>query len=432
MYIKIYNRHVGVQPVISADEAAQLLGVKPATVYAYVSRGLLHSHRRPGSRQSWFDARDVGRLAASRGQGRDRRPEVAISTAVARVDGSRLWYRDHDAVELAATRSFEEVCQYLWSGELALRPFQARPEVVSALRRAVRPPVGARPLDALAITVATAGALDPLRYDLAPHSVASTGRSLIACCAEPLSAPPRKGAAVAPVAPVAMRLWAKLGGPASAAGWGPAVLDSILVLLADHELATSTLAARLAASTRADPYAVVSAGLAVLHGPLHGTASSEDVVPLLVAADGAAAPGPAISERLRRGSPLSGFGHRVYEHGDPRAVFLLSLLESQLPPTEETARKLDVIRAVRDAVVARSGLQPNVDFGLGAFVYAAGLEKPSGELIFAVARTAGWLAHAIEEYQEEPLRFRSRAVPRDLPPDPGPSSSRSAGRPAPN
>jgi citrate synthase len=209
-----------------------------------------------------------------------------------------------------------------------------------------------------------------------------------------------------------------LGGPA-AAEWGPVVLGSILVLLADHELATSTLAARLAASTRADPYAVVSAGLAVLHGPLHGTASSEEVVPLLVAASGPKGPGPAISERLRRGSPLWGFGHRVYEHGDPRADFLLSLLQRQLPSTKETAKKLEVISAVRDAVVARSGLQPNVDFGLGAFVYAAGLEKSSGELIFALARTAGWLAHAIEEYQEQPLRFRSRAVPRDLPPDPG-------------
>ena len=417
---------MAVHAVISADEAAQLLGVKPATVYAYVSRGLLHSHRRPGSRQSWFDARDVGRLAASRGQGRDRRPEVAISTSVARIDGQRLWYRDHDAVELAATRSFEEVCQYLWSGELAPHPFQARPEVLSALRRvAARAPVGARPLDALAIAVTTAGALDPLRYDLAPGSVATTGRSLIACCAEPLEAPPLKGA---PVPSVAVRLWAKLGGPPSAA-WGPVVLDRILVLLADHELATSTLAARLAASTRADPYAVVSAGLAVLHGPLHGTASSEEVVPLLMAAGGPAGPGPAISERLRRGSPLWGFGHRVYEHGDPRAIFLLSLLESQLPPTAGTAKKLDVIRAVRDAVVARSGLQPNVDFGLGAFVYAAGVEKTSGELIFAVARTAGWLAHAIEEYQEEPLRFRSRAVPRDLPRDPDLGSSGSAAHP---
>jgi citrate synthase len=408
---------VEVQAVISADEAAQLLGVKPATVYAYVSRGLLHSHRRAGSRQSWFDARDVGRLAASRGQGRDRRPEVAISTSVARIDGRRLWYRDHDAVELATTRSFEEVCQYLWSGELASHPFQARPEIRSALRRATLAPLGARPLDVLAITVATAGALDPLRYDLAPGSVASTGRSLIACCAEPLEAQPRKGASAVPVA---ARLWARLGGPA-AAEWGPVVLDSILVLLADHELATSTLAARLAASTRADPYAVVSAGLAVLHGPLHGTASSEEVVPLLVAAGGEEGSGPAISERLRSGSPLWGFGHRVYEHGDPRADFLLSLLQRQLPSTEEIARKLEVIREVRDAVVARSGLQPNVDFGLGAFVYAAGLEKTSGELIFALARTAGWLAHAIEEYQEEPLRFRSRAVPRDLPRDLDPS-----------
>jgi citrate synthase len=182
-----------------------------------------------------------------------------------------------------------------------------------------------------------------------------------------------------------------------------AVLDAALVLLADHELATSTLAARVAASTRADPFAVVLAGLGAVSGPLHGKAAL-GAHQLVEDARRAPAVGAVVARTLA-GGRLPGFGHPVYRGVDPRARHLLDRLADLLPRSERAV--------IDDVLAAASGLsdQPaNVDFALGAL--ASGLHMPLGatEAIFAVARIAGWIAHALEEYGEEPLRFRARAI----------------------
>jgi citrate synthase len=180
------------------------------------------------------------------------------------------------------------------------------------------------------------------------------------------------------------------------------VLNAALVLLADHEMASSTLAARVAASTWADPYLVVSAGLAALGGPLHGSVGDR-VVPMLreAVARGAA---EAIAGKLRLGDKVGGFGHLVYTDGDPRANTLWPLLQAAWPADP-------VIQATGDVIagVTAHGTFPNVDLMLGALVASAGMMEGSAEVIFAVARTAGWLAHAIEEYEHR-LRFRLRAA----------------------
>jgi citrate synthase len=113
----------------------------------------------------------------------------------------------------------------------------------------------------------------------------------------------------------------------------------------------------------------------------------------------------AVVRRLRHGDRLPGFGHAIYPDGDPRALALLELVEGA---GFDTAR-LDVARAVLAAVVDRAGVEPNVDFALGAMAFAGGMSADAGEAVFAIGRCAGWLAHAMEEYAEAPLRFRLRA-----------------------
>jgi citrate synthase len=203
-------------------------------------------------------------------------------------------------------------------------------------------------------------------------------------------------------ASVAARLWARLS-PQRATKANVRLLDAALVLLADHELAASTLAARVAASTWADPYLVTLAGLATLGGPLHGGASEQARALVREVVEGRTA-AEAIGSRLAGGELIPGFGHRVYETRDPRADFLLERLLSARPSTAQGAGI-----AVLETMADRELPFPNIDFALAVMAEVHGMVDGAAELLFAVSRTAGWLAHAIEEYEHR-LRFRPRAA----------------------
>jgi citrate synthase len=180
-------------------------------------------------------------------------------------------------------------------------------------------------------------------------------------------------------------------------------LSAALVLLADHELAVSTLAARTAASARADPYAVVSAGLGAVSGTLHGGASLGVEALLSAASDPASVP-RVIGDVLRRGEKIPGFGHSVYRGEDPRGRLLHDLVRRAAP----SSRKVAVAEAIIAEVRHRALPEPNIDLALGTLTSAAGMDRGAGEAIFAVARTAGWVAHALEAYEADtPLRLRA-------------------------
>jgi citrate synthase len=255
----------------------------------------------------------------------------------------------------------------------------------------------------LRVAIAAAAAGDDLRYDLEPAAVATAGRRMLAAMVESLPVQARAAGRDRRY-PLAAQLWPRLG-PGRATPGLVHVLNAAMVLLADHELAASTLAARVAASVRADPYSVVSTGLGVMAGSLHG-AASHLVVDLFedVRVPGAAS--RVVGERLRTGARLPGLGHQVYRRSDPRAALLLELL-ARLPLPRP---RWSVVEAVREIVGARLPVVLNVDFAIGALAYATGMDRNAGEVIFSVARTAGWLAHAVEEYAEAPLRFRPRAA----------------------
>jgi len=160
---------------------------------------------------------------------------------------------------------------------------------------------------------------------------------------------------------------------------------------------------------RADPYAVVATGLGAVGGSLHGGASFGAEV-MLRSASGAADAARAVGDLLRRGERIPGFGHFVYRGHDPRAVMLLDLLRSAGPAAGSASpgsERLAVAEAVMAEARGRALPEPNIDFALAALAVAAGMIPGAGEAIFAVARAAGWVAHALEEYARgTPIRPR--------------------------
>jgi citrate synthase len=384
----MYDRRV--DRMLSSEEAARRLGVKTSTLYAYVSRGLLESHRDPTRRGSLFDLVDIEGLAARSRGGRQTATRLAtVTTGVTQLD-QRLGpiYRGRPATELATGTSFEAVAEMLWQSDgggdwsapaLGLCPLT-------------------HPLERMRWALVLCGATDPLRSDLRPAAVARAARRAAAALTDAVGPPPAGGDAGASVA---ARLAARLT-PSGAALPADAV-NAALVLMADHELATSTMAVRVAASVRSDPYDALLAGLATLAGPLHGGASQQAYELLVVAErDGASR---ALDDVLRERGRLPGFGHAVYKDGDPRFAALLALAEPLL-----SAERRAMVHEVMSLAAAHDVPLANCDLALAALSWGTGMPPDTGRTIFAVARVAGWIAHYLEELSERPLRFRARAV----------------------
>ncbi|MDL5160603.1 citrate synthase [Actinomycetospora termitidis] len=361
-------------PTLTTAEAAARLGVKPETLYAYVSRGLLTSTRGTGGRASTFDADEVDALAAGRGR---RPPGVAesITTRLTLVEADDVVVRGRRLVDLARHETPDRMAALLWLGSLDSELPDAAPDdgVVAAVRSLVDAmPGDPRPVDRLRLAVAALAPADPWRFDL--EAAVPTGLRCLRGMVASLGG-----------------LWPAISDRPE----DPEVLRCALVLLADHGLAASTLAARVAASARAHPYAVVSAGLGALDGPVHGTASTSAYRFLTEALDD---PARAVTERLRAGERLPGFGHSIYVERDPRTDVLLETIAG----TREAA----LVGELAAQVSGRPGVFPNVDLALAAVMHVHGMRPDAGEAIFAVARTVGWIAHAIEQYAEPGLRFR--------------------------
>lgn len=388
-------------PRLTTREAAELLGVKAETVYAYVSRGQLSSVRAAGGRGSTFDAEEVRALARRSGR-RDPSPadgDLVFRTGITLIEEDRYFFRGVDATELARRHGYEEVAEWVWTGEL--RPgarFEAPSETLAAARRAVGAlPVHSGSTDRLRVAVTAAAVTDPLRFDLVPGAVLSSARSLIPTL---VGALPLLGAPEAEDGSLARQLWPRLTAqPADAPAL--AVLDTALALLIDHDLAASTLAARVAASAHAHPYAVVSAGLGVLEGPLHGAASGLAHRMLQEAVDRGSAV-PVVADHLRTGRRVPGLGHRLYRGEDPRARTLFALLED----VPQAAGPLAAAREVVATTARHAPLHANIDLALAVLSVGCGMAAEAGETVFAISRTAGWIAHALEEYGEHPLRIR--------------------------
>jgi citrate synthase len=383
---------------MSADAALALLRVKPQTLYANVSRGRIRAKGDPtDSRRSLYNRLDVERMARKT-SGRPRAAVVAadsirwgdpvLDSAVSTIADGHLLYRGADAIELAEAGSFEAVAGLLWQG--------AEPDLATTTGAAG----DESPLGAIFHVLAARASVDLPSHGRSPASLRTDAAEVLAAVAAAVCGPGH--------GPAHLRLAARLGRPEAAE-----VLRATLVLLADHELNASTFAARVAVSTGASLAAGALAGAATVTGPLHGGASA--AVQSLVRRAAETSAEAAVRERLEEGGLVPAFGHTLYPDGDPRAVALMGKIEVPALFSE-----------LAEAGERLTGEPPNIDFALAAAV--AAYELPSGAAIriFAMARTAGWLAHMLEQAETGSLirpRARyvgaNRPVPPVLPMRPG-------------
>jgi citrate synthase len=397
---------------MTAQEAAEALNVNVATVYAYVSRGLIRSEQGDtNSRARLYLAEDVQRLLDQKAYRHDpakvanntlRWGMPILESALTLITETGLYYRGHNVQQLATTCALEQVAALLWTGEMAgatdifstSQPVQANLRALQQLNHDLSL------LQKLQVALALAATDDLAAYDFG--NAAQTGARVLKLLAAVLAGITETDA---PVVAILQQGWQQ-DNPQSAA-----LLNAALILCADHELNASTFTARVVASTEAHLYLVVTAGLAALQGFKHG-GNTLLVEKLLREVSTPEAARRVISEHLRRGEYIPGFGHRLYPYGDPRAALLLRLIAQSFPDTST----MELAKRVAEVVLEVIGKKPNVDFALVVLTQTLGLPPESALAVFALGRTVGWIAHAIEQYQrEELLRPRAQYVgPRPL------------------
>ncbi|MBB4233726.1 citrate synthase [Rhizobium esperanzae] len=366
---------------LTAEEALQALKTKPQTLYANVSRGRIRAKPDPADpRRSLYQSADVQRLA-ERHAGRRKTETVAaeairwgdpvLSSAISTIMDGRLFYRGRDAADFAEAATLEQTAALLWNGAEALSLKAEAGHAAPSLEAAF---------------VALAGQVT--------SDLPSLGRSQAALRREAQAVLSTVADALAPgpsEQPLHLRLAASWQRPDAAD-----CLRRALVLLADHELNASAFAARVTASAGAALSAAVLSGLATLTGPLHGAAWQG--VDALIERASALGAEQAIRRSLVQGNHLSAFGHPLYPDGDLRAQALLS--HFRLPP-----QFAELLEAGEEMV----GEKVNVDFALAAMAVAFDLPREAPIIIFSLARSTGWLAHAMEQIGSgELIRPRAR------------------------
>ena len=371
------------QEWLTAPQAMEQLGVRPQTLYAYVSRGRIEARAQEDDpRKSLYRAADVLELAKRKRRGR-KAAEVAaaaidwgepvLQSAITTIQGGRLFYRGRDAGQLAQSQTLEAVAEQLWQA----------PEGIFK-GAATFAPIGARARERIFALLASRAAAEPGAGGRDRQVVFEEAASLVEAFADAVTGVGVKG----PVHVRLARAWRCEGEDAE-------LIRRTLVLMADHELNASTFAARVTASTGASIAAAALAGLSALSGPLHGGMGAR--VQVLVKESLAVGADAAIKARLEAGLPVPGFGHPLYPSGDPRAAALLGSL--MLTPEYQ---------ALQDVAFEITGERPNIDFALTAMTWALDLPEEAPFLMFAAGRLVGWIGHALEQLQTGQL-IRPRA-----------------------
>ena len=407
---------------LTAAEAAERLGIRKETLYAYVSRGLVASMQSQDGRSRLYRLADIENLEQRKDQ--RRRPGKVLQEALSfgaplldssltLIEGGRCFYRGHDVVSLSRQRTLEEVAALLW-----LPPEDGSTQDPAASADELFEPVGPLPAEALMVldTRPRPWALETLQM-VVPLLGIHESRGW---AGGPASETARAGARLL------RRLYRSATYPRAAeadesrerrprlaeilaTAWAPgqrdaaSLIDAALVLCADHELNVSSFTARCVASAGSPIYSAVSAGLAALQGSRHG-GHTRRVEALLREAGDPEGIHEAVEDRLRRGEPVPGFGQPLYPDGDPRFVELKNRIRQSFPKSEalEWAEALE--GAGRDLLAEF----PTVDVGLALTARALALPRDSALTLFALGRCVGWIGHALEQYAADRL-IRPRA-----------------------
>jgi citrate synthase len=346
---------------------------------------------------------------------------VATHSRICDLDGKlgKLTYFGVDIHDLAHYSTFEETAYLLWHGSL---PTRAQLEEVQQQLRANRMlpdrilgmmrlfPTTTPPMDVLRTTISALSAFDPNFQDKSRTANEQRAIRLTAVIPTLIASWEALRNGREPVAPLpddthaANFLYMLTGQKPDV--YAAHVLDTALILHADHELNASTFAARVAAGTLADLYASITAAIAALSGPLHGGAN-EQVIRMLLRIGEVSKAEEYIEGALSRKERIMGFGHRVYRTDDPRATHLRAMSQ-ELGTRKNDLRWYDISRKVEESMLSRKHLYANVDFYSASVYYMLDIPIDLDTPIFASSRIAGWTAHVLEQYDNNRL-IRPRA-----------------------
>lgn len=396
---------------LTASEAAEILGISRPTLYSYVSRGLIESQLADPSRRTHrYRRKDVEKLKLRKEQRRNPARVVEdalhlgaplLDSALTLITEERIYYRGHDAVDLAAAHSVEEVAALMWTGDLAAKiDSLQRPDqtVLSSRLLTAWSQLRSVPLMEQFQALLPLAALDDLAaYDLQPAAVVETGGRIL-CLLTAIAA--GREILDGRIVSTLQESWA----PDDLRAWE--LLNTSLILCADHELNVSSFTARCVASAGATPYQVVIGGLAALQGAKHGR-MADRVIWFLREVGHSGQARKVVAGRLKRGEAIPGFGHPLYPDSDPRARHLLDQVAAHYAHVPE----VELILRVAAETEALLGKSPTVDFGLVAVAGALKLPLERAIILFSLGRTIGWIGHALETYQTDRIiRPRARYV----------------------
>lgn len=391
---------------VSAEQAIAILGVKRPTLYSYVSRGLVRSVPGDGRRARRYVRADLERLRGRRdaraGHAAVARAaldwgEPVLDSALTEISERGPALRGQPVVDLVERGvTFEQAAELLWTGSLPAKPpvWTVRTLGLKARQLAALLPEGAPLFASLPLAMAALAASPADGPTLIPRLAASLALS---------TEPGRAVESLGQGSIAATILHALRARPSRSA---IRAVDAALVASLDHELNPSTFVVRVAAAVGADMPACITAGLATLSGARHGGACDrvEELVDEVGRKDQARR---FVEARLQQGLAVPGFGHRLYPQGDPRGTLLLDVARALGRSTPRLDTLLAVVRAMHD----RGQEAPTLDASLVAITAALDLPRGSAIALFALGRTAGWIAHAIEQRDSgQVLRPRARYV----------------------
>lgn len=338
-------------------------------------------------------------------------------SSICSIDGQAgdLRYRGYSIHDLATQASFEETAHLLLDGELPtadqLAAFdadlKAARHVPAPVIEIIRGLAGGHPMDVLRTAVSALAPFDPDVGDNSPEATLRKGVRLLSQVPMMVAAHHRIREGHDPVPPSdslghAANFLYMLTGEAP----GPeqtALMDTDLIVHAEHGPNASTFAARVVVATEADLHAAVTAAVAALSGPAHGGAA-ERVMKMVKEVGSPEQAADYVDARRAAREPIMGFGHRVYRTEDPRARHLREGVH-RLSVALDQPRWYEILEAVVTAMApyARHGLHVNVDFYAGVMYYLCGFPEDLFVPIFAVGRVPGWTAHALEQLRSNIL-----------------------------
>ncbi len=389
---------------LTAQEAADELGVKIGTIYAYVSRGLIRSRAsQEGQRHRLYSRDDVTRLLVRRQMRVSLDPPAedvllwaapVLETGISLIEDGQLYYCGIPIEEVALMLSAEELAALVWTEDAAnaytLFDFRRHPSA-SKYRQNLqdldidRDKLFSLPSFQIILPIAMAD--DPIAFDLRQDSIALSGARILRLLTSLAAGDVPEDIGLAEMLQ---------------RGWQPndersiRFFDMALIICADHQVKLATFAARVAAALGTTPYSVINTGITALAGPEQGgyTEAVEFFLDEVKTPDQAV---KVIGSRLRRSEsyPVPGFNNPLYPEGDPRARLLLDALYDEYPDSPSIV----LGRSIQAAVLQLRGERPKMEFALAVFRRHFELPPSSTLGIFALGRIIGWIGHAIKQYR---------------------------------